>query len=108
MIDENGVASGILHYVSGWTEFSSKAAEQQGNYIALKVNGVDPEAVVTYKLKGSSKAPVTLDADRNIVVICTNKPNAVLQFTVTTGEEVVVKEVSLANITFEPAPAQAE
>ena len=66
------------------------------------------EATVTYKLKGSSKAPVTLDADRNIVVICTNKPNAVLQFTVTMGEESVVKEVSLSDITFEPASNNAE
>lgn len=103
----NGVASGTLHYISGWTEFSSKVAEQSGNYIALKVANVPSEATVTYKLKGSSKAPVTLDQDRNIVVICTNKPNAVLQFTVTMGEDSVVREVALSDITFEAAP-QAE
>ena len=104
----NGVASGTLHYISGWTEFSSKVVEQSGNYIALKVNNVPEGATITYKLKGSSKAPVTLDEDRNIVVICTNKPTAVLQFTITAGEDSVVKEVSLANITFEPAPEQGE
>lgn len=112
LVINNGVASGTLHYISGWTEFSSKAAEQSGNYIALKVNGVPEGATVQYKLKGSSKAPVTLDQDRNIVVICTNKPNAVLQFTVTLGEEVVVKEVALSGITFESEsveePAQPE
>lgn len=70
------------------------------------MNGAPEGATITYKLKGSSKAPVTLDEDRNIVVICTNKPNAVLQFTVTSGEDSVVKEVSLADITFEPAPEQ--
>lgn len=104
LVVSNGVASGTLHYISGWTEFSSKAAEQSGNYIALKTNGVPEGATVQYKLKGSSKAPVTLDQDRNIVVICTNKPNAVLQFTVTLGEESVVKEVALSGITFESAP----
>lgn len=112
LVINNGVASGTLHYISGWTEFSSKAAEQSGNYIALKVNGVPEGATVQYKLKGSSKAPVTLDQDRNIVVICTNKPNAVLQFTVTLGEETVVKEVALSGITFESEsveePAQPE
>ncbi len=105
---ENGVASGTLHYISGWTEFSSKAAEQSGNYIALKVTGAPEGATITYKLKGSSKAPVTLDEDKNIVVICTNKPTAVLQFTVTLGEDSVVKEVALSGITFEPQPSQAE
>lgn len=104
VVISNGVASGTLHYISGWTEFSSKVAEQSGNYIALKVNGVPEGATVTYKLKGSSKAPVTLDQDRNIVIICTNKPSAVLQFTVTSGEDSVVKEVALSDITFEPAP----
>lgn len=108
LVISNGVASGTLHYISGWTEFSSKAAEQSGNYIALKVNGVPEGATVQYKLKGSSKAPVTLDQDRNIVVICTNKPNAVLQFTVTLGEESVVKEVALSGITFESAPETPE
>lgn len=103
----DGVASGTLHYISGWTEFSSKVSEQSGNYIALKVNGVPAGATVQYKLKGSSKAPVTLDQDRNIVVICTNKPNSVLQFTVTLGEDSVTKEVALSGITFEPAPEQA-
>ena len=103
----DGVASGTLHYISGWTEFSSKVSEQSGNYIALKVNGVPADATVKYKLKGSSKAPVTLDQDRNIVVICTNKPNSVLQFTVTLGEDSVTKEVTLSGITFEPAPEQA-
>lgn len=102
------MASGTLHYVSGWTEFSSKVSEQSGNYIALKVVGAPSEAVITYKLKGSSKAPVTLDSDRNIVVICTNKPNAVLQFTVTMGEDSVVREVALSDITFEAAPEQQE
>lgn len=101
VIIKDGVASGILHYIKGWTEFSSKTSEQQGNYIALKLNDVPKDAVVTYKAKGSTKAPVTLDSDRNIVVICTNKPSMVLEFTIKDDEVTVVKEVSLANITFE-------
>ena len=103
----NGVASGTLHYISGWTEFSSKPAEQSGNYIALKVNNVPEGAVITYKKHGGSASPVTLDDDRNIVVICTNKPDAVLDFTVTVGGQSETKSVSLSGITFESA-SQAE
>lgn len=100
----NGIAYGTLHYISGWTEFSSKPAEQSGNYIALKVNNVPEGAVIQYKKHGSSARPVTLDNDRNIVVICTNQPGAVLDFTVTVGEQSETKSVSLSGITFEPAP----
>jgi hypothetical protein len=45
-----------------------------------------------------------LDEDRNIVVICTNKPTSVLEFTITDEDETVVKEVALSGLTFEPAP----
>lgn len=101
IVVKDNIASGTLHYIKGWTEFSSKASEQQGNYIALKLNDVPKDAIVTYKAKGSTKAPVTLDSDRNIVIICTNKPSMILEFTIKDGDTTVVKEVSLANITFE-------
>ena len=101
-INDENVASGTLHYVTNYTEFSSKPAEQQGNYIALKVTDVSPEAVVTYKKVGSSARPVTLDQDRNIVIIV-NDNSAVLRFTVTENGETTTKDISLANVTLEPA-----
>ena len=105
VIGNNNVASGTLHYVTGYTEFSSKTSEQQGNYIALKVTDVADDAVVTYKKVGSTARPVTLDSDRNIVIIV-NDTNAVLRFTVTKDGESTTKDISLANITLEPAPTE--
>ena len=98
----DNVISGISHYVTDYTEFSSKASEQQGNYIALKVTDVSPDAVVTYKKVGSSAKPVTLDADRNIVLII-NNTSAVLRFSVTENGETTTKDLSLTGLVLEPA-----
>ena len=63
------VISGQLKYVSGYTGFSSKPAEQEGNYLALKVEGVKASDVVTVELIGGTVGhPITLDSDRNIVL----------------------------------------
>lgn len=72
------------------------------------MTGAPEEAVITYKRKGTSNQPVTLDADRNIVILCANQDRRSLEFTITMGEDSVVKEVSLADITFEEAPAAQE
>lgn len=99
--------SGTLNYVTGYTQFSSKPAEQQGNYIALKVTDVSNDAVVTYKKVGGSAKPVTLDSDRNIVIIV-NDVNAVLRFTVTENGETTTKDIALTNVTLAPAPNAEE
>lgn len=67
------VISGQLKYVSGYTGFSGNAAEQEGNYLALRVDGVKPSDTVTVELLGGTVGhPITLDSDRNIVLKITN------------------------------------
>lgn len=67
------VISGQLKYVSDYTGFSGDVTLQEGNYLALKISGVDASDVVTVELIGGSTGhPVTLDSDRNIVLRITN------------------------------------
>ncbi len=69
----NGVISGQLKYVSDYTGFSGNPSEQQGNYLALKVGGVEASDVVTVELIGGTVGhPITLDSDRNIVLKIAN------------------------------------
>lgn len=103
----NGVATGTLHYVTDYTGFSSNPEEQSGNYIALKVGNVPEDAVVKYQKVGGTLDPVTLDADRNIVIRVTDH-NAVLRFTVTYEGHDTITDVSLEHLTYEEAPADAE
>ena len=48
--------TGTLHYVTGFTQFSERASEQQGNYIALKFTA-EQGATTTVELTGSKSAP---------------------------------------------------
>lgn len=67
------VISGRLKYVSGYIGFSSKPDEQEGNYLALKVEGVEASDVVTVELIGGTVGhPIALDSDRNIVLKIAN------------------------------------
>jgi len=67
------VISGQLKYVSGYTGFSGNSAEQEGNYLALKVETDNAEDVITVELLGGTVGhPVTLDSDRNIVLKIAN------------------------------------
>ena len=69
----DGVISGTLNYVTGYTDFSGDVAQQSGNYLALKCTTEDPGDKITVELIGGSTGhPVTLDADRNIVIRITN------------------------------------
>lgn len=98
----NGVARGTLKYVTGYTGFSGNVEEQSGNYIALKVNGAPEDAVVKYQKVGGSAEPVTLDADRNIVIRITDQ-EAVLRFTISKDGHDTVKDVDVSHLTYEEA-----
>lgn len=98
----NGVARGTLAYVTGYTGFSGNVEEQSGNYIALKVTGAPEDAVVTYQKVGGSAEPVTLDADRNIVIRVVDH-NAVLRFTVSKDGHDTVRDVDVSHLTYEEA-----
>lgn len=52
-----------MKHVTGYTGFSSNTSEQEGNYLALKVDADSEDAVVTIELVGGTKGPVTLDDD---------------------------------------------
>lgn len=54
--------SGSLKYVTGYTGFSGTAAEQSGNYIALKCEATSG-ASISIEIIGGYSGPVTLDPD---------------------------------------------
>lgn len=65
----NNAITGDLAYVTDYTEFSSKVAEQQGNYLALKFD-IDPDAdSVKVGLRPTYKTGVPVDDDSGLVEI---------------------------------------
>lgn len=92
--------SGTLNYVTGYTGFSSETADQEGNYLALKVSTVPKNDVTTtVELVGGTKGPVTLDADMNIVLRITNKDTQSVKVVATKGKQSITKTYSLASVT---------
>lgn len=83
----NGAVTGTLKYVTGYTGFSSKAKEQKGNFIALKVtNATADEIYVGLSPSASGKELNKLDEDGMIVLQVTNKDEQVIRVeTVTDG-----------------------
>lgn len=90
-----------MKYVTGYTEFSSDVSEQEGNYLALKVDADSEEAVVTVELVGGTKGPVTLDDDMNIVLLIKNKDTQSIKVTVDDGEDSSTKTYRLTGLTLE-------
>ena len=92
--------TGTLKNVTGYTEFSSKPAEQSGHYLALKFDVTPADAVTTVELVGGTKGPVTLDADKNIVLLIKNNTQSV-KVTSTKDGSSVTKTYALTNLTLE-------
>ena len=92
--------TGTLKNVTGYTEFSSKPAEQSGHYLALKFDVTPTDAVTTVELVGGTKGPVTLDADKNIVLLIKNNTQSV-KVTSTKDGSSVTKTYALTNLTLE-------
>lgn len=93
--------TGTLKYVSDYTEFSSVASEQKGNYLALKVDTDSEETTVTVELVGGTKRPVTLDEDKNIVLLIKNKDTQSIKVTVDNGEDSATKTYGLSGLILE-------
>lgn len=93
--------TGTLKYVSDYTEFSSVASEQKGNYLALKVDTDSEETTVTVELVGGTKGPVTLDEDKNIVLLIKNKDTQSIKVTVDNGEDSATKTYGLSGLILE-------
>lgn len=96
--------TGTLHYVTGYTGFhGSDPLEQEGNFLALKINATTVEDVTTaVELVGGTKGPVTLDSDMNIVLHIQNKNTESVKVTVTKGDESETKTYGLSGLTLEP------
>ena len=100
VIGEDSI-SGTLKYVSGYTEFSSEVSEQSGNYLALKFDGLPADAITTVEVVGGTKGPVTLDADRNIVLLIKNKDTQSIKMVSKKGTHSITKAYSLTGLTLE-------
>lgn len=90
-----------MKHVTGYTGFSSNTSEQEGNYLALKVDADSEDAVVTIELVGGTKGPVTLDDDMNIVLLIKNKDTQSIKVTTTHNEESITKTYGLSGLTLE-------
>lgn len=64
---EDGVVTGTLNYVTGYTGYSGDESEQEGNYLALKFESNADSVELTY-----GERSVTLDEDMNAVIRVTD------------------------------------
>ena len=90
-----------MKHVTGYTGFSSNTSEQEGNYLALKVDADSEDAVATVELVGGTKGPVTLDDDMNIVLLIKNKDTQSIKVTGDNGENSTTKTYGLIGLTLE-------
>ena len=90
-----------MKHVTGYTGFSSNTSEQEGNYLALKVDADSEDAVVTIELVGGTKGPVTLDDDMNIVLLIKNKDTQSIKVTVDDGKDSTTKTYGLTRLILE-------
>ena len=90
-----------MKHVTGYTGFSSNTSEQEGNYLALKVDADSEDAVATVELVGGTKGPVTLNDDMNIVLLIKNKDTQSIKVTVDNGENSTTKTYGLIGLTLE-------
>lgn len=93
--------TGTLHYVTGFTNFSSEPTEQEGNYLALKFDY--PEgATTTVEIVGGTKGPVTLDEDKNWVGLIKSNGTQSIKVVTIKSDESVEKTYTLTGLTLEP------
>lgn len=100
VIGEDAI-TGTLKYVSGYTGFSSVISEQAGNYLALRIDTDEPEALTTVELVGGTKGPVVLDDDMNIVLLIKDKNSQSIKVTMETDEDSLTKTYDLSGLTLE-------
>ena len=93
--------SGSLKHVTGYTGFSSKTSEQEGHYLALKFDVTPADAVTTVELVGGTKGPVTLDADKNIVLLIKSNTTQSIKVVSTKDGTSVTKTYTLTGLTLE-------
>ena len=100
-IQESAI-SGTLNYVTGYTDFSSVVDEQSGNYLALKLANGGENVVTTVEVVGGTKGPVTLDADRNIVLLIKSNTDQSIRVIHTLNGTSTTKTFTLTGLTLTP------
>lgn len=104
-INSTGRISGVLKYVTDYTGFSGDTNEQSGNYLALKADAGEGATITVELVGGNLGHPVTLDADKNIVLrIGNNRRQSVKVVASKDGQE-ITKVYSLTDLTLESASA---
>ena len=101
MVVADDEVTGTLKYVNGYVDFSSNTSEQSGNYLALKIEAEPAEAETVVELVGSTKGPVALDDDMNIVLLIKNKDTQSIKVTTTHNGESITKIYGLSGLTLE-------
>lgn len=100
----NGVISGTLKYVTGYTGFSGNVEEQSGNYLALHFDtNIDVDSITVELLNGTVGHPVTLDSDGLIVLRIADKDTQSVRVVATKGADIAVETYSLSGLTLEQA-----
>ena len=92
--------TGTLHYVTGFTNFSSTTTEQEGNFLALKFAHTEG-ATTTVEIVGGTKGPVTLDSDMNWVGRIESGDTAIEVVTSKDGAS-LTETYSITGLTLEP------
>ena len=97
--------TGNLAHVTGFTGFSSNVDEQSGNYLVLKMATVPSDNVdITVEVVGGTVGhPVTLDADRNIVLRITDKTTETIRVIARNAVSVITKTYGLTGLTLATA-----
>ena len=104
VVGTDDVIRGTLKHVDGYTGFSGDVAEQSGNYLALKCDGIPGADEVTFELvNGTVGHPVTLDEDRLIVVRITDIESQYIEIKATKAGETLSRRLYLTGLTLQSA-----
>ena len=94
--------TGTLLYVTGYTGFSGNVAEQEGNYLAIKVTAVEGATITVELINGTVGHPVTLDADGKIVIRITDTETQSVEVVATKDNCSEVKRFSISDLVLTP------
>ena len=96
-IGSDGAITGTLKYVTGYTEFSSEAEEQEGNYLAITLKA-EPHDVITTSV--GERGPVDVTGDGYLVLRLSDTSEP-LEVTVTHGTDSATMSFDLSGLTLE-------
>ena len=98
-ISKDGVISGRLKAVTGYTGFSGDSELQSGHYLALKLDAVGDEDAVKVEIIGGTSGEVTLDSDRIWIGYIRNKQQQIKVTATKAGHPTITKIYTLDGLT---------